>query len=288
LRTATFASVCDGLTFNVSGTTHEILVTAFDKEHSVAEFPRSITEINHVAPAPRRIRGSVGREILFDSTRALYVWEWPHYPQYYVPREDVRMDFLGTQGDPIVTPQGEAQIYALSTPAIRAAAARMILTSPIQGLRETVRFTWDALDQWFEEDEEIFVHPRSPYTRVDALRSRRRVRVEIDGVVLAESTSPVMLFETGLPTRYYIDQSDVAFNHLIPSPTRTACPYKGRTTGYWSVSVNAKTHVDLAWMYSFPTRQVLPIAGLVAFLNEKADIFIDGVGQPRPRTHMGK
>jgi uncharacterized protein (DUF427 family) len=251
-------------------------------------YPLPITTINHVAPVPRRIRGLVRGEPIFDTLRALYVWEWAGYPQYYVPRADVRMEVLTAEGEPSPTPQGDAQSYALQVgDSRRRAAARLLVASPIEGLRETVRFTWAAVDQWFEEDEEVFVHPRSPYTRVDALRSRRTVRVECDGVVVAESASPVMLFETGLPTRYYFDSSDVAFTYLVPSATRTECPYKGRTTGYWSIDVNGRIHRDLAWMYSFPTRQVLPIIGLVAFLNERVDISIDGIVQPRPKTHMG-
>ena len=88
------------------------------------------------------------------------------------------------------------------------------------------------LDAWFEEDEQVFVHPRNPYVRVDALRSNRPVRVELEGVVLADSASPVMVFETGLPTRYYVSRTDVDFGHLIPTDTVTACPYKGTTSGY--------------------------------------------------------
>jgi uncharacterized protein (DUF427 family) len=251
-------------------------------------YPASITAINHFAAAPRRVRGMLGGEIVFDTTRAIYVWEWPNYPQYYVPLADVRPGVLAPDGDPLSTPQGDAQPQRLTArDSQRAAGARLITASPITGIRDTVRFEWSALDQWFEEDEEIFVHPRSPYTRVDALRSTRTIRVERDGVLLAQSSAPVMLFETGLPTRYYLDQRDVRFEHLVPSPTRTECPYKGRVSGYWSVSIRGRLHPDIAWMYSFPTRQVLPIAGLVAFLNERVDITLDGVPQARPKTHMG-
>ena len=102
-----------------------------------------------------------------------------------------------------------------------------------------MRFEWSALDAWFEEDEQVFVHPRDPYSRVDALRSKRRVRVELDGVVLADSASPVMVFETGLPTRYYVNRTDVRFENLIPSDTVTSCPYKGMTSAYWSVQWRA-------------------------------------------------
>jgi uncharacterized protein (DUF427 family) len=94
----------------------------------------------------------------------------------------------------------------------------------------TARFDWAALDAWYEEDEQVFVHPRNPYVRVDALRSHRAVRVELDGVVLAESACPVMVFETGLPTRFYFDRSDVHFEHLQHTEAETACPYKGVTS----------------------------------------------------------
>ncbi|WP_260428776.1 DUF427 domain-containing protein [Micromonospora globispora] len=130
------------------------------------------------------------------------------------------------------------------------------------------------------------MHPRNPYARVDALRSTRSVRVELDGVVLAESTSPVLVFETGLPTRYYLNRTDVNFGHLVPSATTTACPYKGRTSGYWSVRVGDTVHPDLAWSYDFPTGALLPIAGLIAFYNEKVDLTVDGERLTRPKTHF--
>jgi uncharacterized protein (DUF427 family) len=149
-----------------------------------------------------------------------------------------------------------------------------------------VRFDWAAMDAWFEEDEQVFVHPRDPYTRVDAIRSTRSIRVELEGVVLAESTSPVMVFETGLPTRYYLNRTDLRFEHLVASTTVTACPYKGVTSGYWSVMINNVLHPDLAWAYDFPTRQLLPISGLISFYNEKVDTFVDNAHVDRPRTHF--
>ncbi len=120
------------------------------------------------------------------------------------------------------------------------------------------------------------------------LRSTRHVRIELDGTVLAESASPVMVFETGLPTRYYLNRTDVNFDNLRPSDTVTSCPYKGKTTGYWNVSIGDTTHPDLAWAYDFPTRQLLPIAGLLAFYNEKVDITLEGEPLPRPTTHFFK
>jgi uncharacterized protein (DUF427 family) len=122
--------------------------------------------------------------------------------------------------------------------------------------------------------------------RVDALRSARHVRVELNGVVLAESASPVMVFEAGLPTRYYINRTEINFDHLIPSGTVTACPYKGTTSRYWSVRIGDVVHDDLAWAYDFPTRQLQPVAGLVAFYNEQVDLFVNGQRLERPATHF--
>jgi len=134
----------------------------------------------------------------------------------------------------------------------------------------------------------VFVHPRNPYARVDALRSTRHVRIELDGVVLADSSSPVMVFETGLPTRYYFNRSEVSFDHLVATDTVTACPYKGMTSGYWSVRIGGELHPDVAWAYDFPTREVSPIAGLVSFYNEIVDVVLDGEVLPRPNTHFSR
>jgi uncharacterized protein (DUF427 family) len=190
-------------------------------------------------------------------------------------------------GDVVSTPQGEARLLELKSDAVeRRPAARLITKSALVDLTGTVRIEWNAVDQWFEEDEEVFVHPRSPYKRVDALRSNRAVRVALNAITIAEAQSCVMVFETGLPTRYYIDPTNVRFEYLTPSPTRTQCPYKGKTDGYWSVRANGSKLADVAWTYSFTTPAMTPIAGLIAFLNEKVDIFIDGRLQPRPVTHF--
>jgi uncharacterized protein (DUF427 family) len=95
-----------------------------------------------------------------------------------------------------------------------------------------------------------------------------------------------MVFETGLPTRYYLNRTEVDFEHLEPSDTTSACPYKGRTTGYWSVRSGEQLLPDLAWTYDFPTRQLAPIAGLIAFYNEKVDVILDGKRLARPQTHF--
>jgi len=253
----------------------------------MSDYPAAITTVNHVEPVPRRIRAFLGGEKVLDTSEALYVWEWPNYPQYYVPLADVRQDLLDPEGHTQQTGRGVVEVRGLRVGDLhRPRAARVLAESPIAGLSGTVRFDWAAMDAWFEEDEQVFVHPRSPYTRVDALRSNRPVRVELDGAVLADAGSSVMVFETGLPTRYYLTRTEVDFAHLIPTGTVTACPYKGTTSGYWSVRAGGTNHPDLAWSYDFPTRQLLPIAGLIAFYNEKVDITLDGQRLHRPQTHF--
>jgi uncharacterized protein (DUF427 family) len=251
------------------------------------DFPSAITFPNHVEPAPRRIRGLLAGQTVFDTTRAHYVWEWPYYPQYYIPVDDVREGVLFDDGHTQSTRRGHAHLHSLRVGSQeRTGAAKVYRESPLDKVAGTVRFDWKALDAWYEEDEQIFVHPRSPYVRVDALRSTRPVRVELEGVVLAQSTSPVLVFETGLPTRYYLNRSEINFGHLVATDTETACPYKGVTSGYWSIQIGKTSHPDLAWTYDFPTRQLLPIAGLVAFYNEKVDIFLDNERLDRPKTHF--
>jgi uncharacterized protein (DUF427 family) len=263
------------------------------------DFPQVAVDVNHVEPAPRRVRGFLGHELIFDTTSARYVWEIPYYPQYYIPVEDIDPRFLADEGAQQSTRRGTAHRHGLRAGGTEhPGAVRVFGEDAIPGVAGTARFEWGALDAWYEEDEQIFVHPRNPYARVDALRSHRRVRVSLEGVTLAETASPVLVFETGLPTRYYIDRTDVDFAHLVPSDTRTACPYKGVTSEYWSVRPNPSAsgagsdgavrpeHKDLAWAYDFPTRQLLPIAGLVAFYNEKLDIEVGGRPLPRPHTHF--
>jgi uncharacterized protein (DUF427 family) len=262
---------------------------SFPEEVPMPDYPQMITPVDHIEPVPRRLRAVLANRTVLDTTEARYVWEWVNYPQYYIPLADVDADVLVDEGHAERLRWGTARVHGLRVEGQhRPGAARVYGEDAIAGLAGTVRFEWSALDEWLEEDERVFVHPRNPYTRVDALRSTQRVRIELDGVVLAESVSPVMVFETGLPTRYYLNRTEVDFDHLVPSSTVTACPYKGTTSAHWSVEVGGRTHADLAWSYDFPTRALLPIAGLVAFYNEEVEVSIDGRRLGRPVTRFSR
>src|SRR5918992_1192614 len=150
-------------------------------------------------------------------------------------------------------------------------------------LLEAVRLDWDAMDAWFEEDEEVFTHPRDPYTRVDIIAGSRHVRVEIDGITIADSTSPRLLFESGLPVRYYLPKPHVRMDLLTPTDGVSHCPYKGQAA-YWSVRAGDSVHEDLAWSYATPLPESQKIAGLVCFYNEQVDLHVDGVRQDRPSS----
>jgi uncharacterized protein (DUF427 family) len=248
-------------------------------------YPQSLVPVDHVEPVPRRIRAELGGRVVLDTTAALYLWEWPPYPQFLIPVGDVDPDALVDEERVSNLSRGRVARVGLRVGDVeRPGVGRRYVESTIPGIVDTIRFDFAALDAWYEEDEQVFVHPRNPYSRVDALRSGRTVRIELDGLVLAESSAPVAVFETGLPPRWYLERTAVDFTHLRPSDTETACPYKGRTTGYWSVQTSEALYPDLAWTYDFPTAPLLPIAGLVAFYDEKVDVFLDGVEQERPVT----
>jgi uncharacterized protein (DUF427 family) len=252
-------------------------------------YPAAPVDPGHVEPCPRRVRATLAGSTVFDTTGARYVWEWPYYPQYYIPLEDIADEFLVDEDHEQHLRNGTARRHGLHVGEVnRPGSARLYGADAAPAVAQTARFDWAALDAWFEEDEQIFVHPRNPYTRVDALRSKRHVRIERGGILLAESDAPVLVFETGLPTRYYVDRSDVQWEHLRPSATQTACPYKGVTSAYWSFVAEDDPQDDLAWSYDFPTRQLLPITGLVAFYNEFVDAVVDGKSEPRTATHFAR
>jgi uncharacterized protein (DUF427 family) len=234
-----------------------------------------------VEPGLKRVRAYFGGELVVDTTRPLLVWENPHYPQYYLPLEDTH-GLVATSTTTHSPSRGDAVHYTVKAGGKEAVdAAWQYPDSPLEEIRGSVRFDWDAMDAWFEEDEEVFIHVRDPYTRVDILPSSRHVRVLVDGDVVADTHRPWLLFETGLPVRFYLPKPDVRMDRLEPTDSQTRCPYKGEAS-YWSVRAGGAVHDDLAWSYPRPLPESMRVAGLVAFYNEKVDIEVDGVLQERP------
>jgi uncharacterized protein (DUF427 family) len=253
---------------------------------STAEVHKTAHEIR-VERGAKRVRAYLGGELVVDSIRPLLVWESAHYPTYYFPTDDVRGELLQDDRERAHSPSrgdGASLSVAAGGKLSRGAAVRYD-DDAIEPLRGTIRLQWDAMDAWFEEDEEVYTHARDPHTRVDILASSRQVRVEVDGLVVAESNSPRLLFETGLPVRYYLPKPHVRMDLLERGEKVTHCPYKGRAES-WSLRAGERVVENVAWSYPAPLPESQKIAGLMAFYNEKVDLFVDGVLQERPSSRF--
>lgn len=239
-------------------------------------------------PTGRRIRIEFAGTVIADSSRARLMVESGHLPVYYLPLDDIRLDLMPQTDHTSFCPYKGTALYRSVVVGERAAEnAVWYYPDPLPGapdLAGYAAFYWDRMDRWLEEDEVVFRHPRDPLKRVDALPSSRHVQVILGGEMVADTRRAVFLFETGLPTRYYIPAADVRAGILRPSDTHTECPYKGRAS-YHSLSVNERDYDDLVWFYPEPIAACVGIKGLVSFYNEKVDaILVDGETVPKVRT----
>ncbi len=244
----------------------------------------STRRLLRLEPTPKRVRALVDGVTAADSRSTMLVWEKPQYPTYYLPRPDVRAELLATGRVDRSADLGDGQVFDLSVAGrTLPGAATAYLDSAVAELRDLVRIDWNAMDEWLEEDEPVYVHPRDPYKRVDVLASSRHVRLVVDGVTVAETNQPRILFETGLVPRYYLPMSHVRTDLLRPSPTVSHCAYKGTAT-WWSLDIGAGVHHDLAWVYRTPAPESQKVTGLICFYNERVDLHLDGQLQDRPTT----
>jgi uncharacterized protein (DUF427 family) len=245
--------------------------------------PPPAGSVLYLEPTPRRIRVVVGDETVADSRDAYLLHESGLQPVYYFPPEDVRSDLLEPTDRHTHCPKkGDASYYTIR------AGDRVVkngawyypdlLPSAPEALQGLIAFYFDRMDGWMEEAEQIDVHPRDPYHRVDVIASDRQVRVLLEGEVLAETRSALALFETGLPTRWYISPEDV-IAELEPSDKVSHCPYKGQAS-YYSVGEEK----NLIWYYPEPRAEAVRIAGLLCFYNERVDLELDGELQERPES----
>jgi uncharacterized protein (DUF427 family) len=247
-------------------------------------------------PTEKRVRAVIGGATIADSTRAILVWEPRRVvPSYAFPAKEVRAELLPAPpatdaripahgilhpGIPFGVHSSEGQ--ALSVRASGQTREGAAFRPADQNLSGYLVFDFRAFDAWYEEDEQILAHPREPYHRVDIRKSSRRVRIELEGEVLAESTRPSLLFETGLPVRFYLPPQDFRLE-LHASTRRTYCPYKGEAS-YWSFDVRGQRRLDIAWSYQEPLQDASAITGLIAFFDEKVNVILDGQRRERPAT----
>ncbi len=239
-------------------------------------------------PCPRHVRVVLGGQNVADSQRVMLFRESQKLPVYYFPREDVRTDLL-VPSDHVITDdhKGQASHWSLKVGDHVAQNGAFAYPSGMPQwpeMGEYFAFDWPQMDAWYEEDEEVFVHPRDPYKRVDVMPSKRHVRIILGGVTLADTRRARFLFETGLPTRYYIPAEDVKMDQLQATETHTRCPYKG-IASYWTVQAGGSTFPDVVWGYPDPIPECPKIKDLLCFFNERVEaIYVDDELQPRPRT----
>lgn len=238
-------------------------------------------------PTGRHVRVKLGGETIADSKHAMLLRDIGFSIHYFFPEADVRMDLLSatdfSRPSHVKGATRHWTVKAGGKEAVDAAWTFADIPEERPDTRGYLTFDWNAMEHWYEEEEEVFVHPRDPYSRVDTIHSTRHIRVEIEGVTVADTRRPVLLFETGLPTRYYIPPEDVHMDLLTPTATHTRCPYKGEAS-YWSVKIGDKDYKDVVWGYPDPISEIPKIKGLLSFYNEKLDIYVDGVLEERPRS----
>ena len=229
--------------------------------------------------SPKRVRAVFNGETVVDSRSVKLMHETGHLPVYYFPEEDVRQDLLEPSDHTTHCPfKGDASYRSIRVGERVAENAVWSYPEPEEHfapLAGYVAFYHDAMDKWLEEDEEVFGHPHDPYHRVDVLESSRHVRVSVNGEVVAETDRPKMLFETGLPPRYYIPPEDVRTDLLVPSETKTVCPYKG-VASYRSVQTNGEAVEDLVWYYPEPLPEAQKVKDHLCFYGEKVELEVDG------------
>ncbi|MGI9371144.1 MAG: DUF427 domain-containing protein [Hyphomicrobiales bacterium] len=238
--------------------------------------------------SPRRVRAMLDGQTIADSTNMKLVHESNHLPVYYFPFEDINQEFLEKSDHTSHCPyKGDASYWTIKTGNATAENAVWSYETPMDNVPELkglAAFYWDKIDHWFEEDEEIFVHARDPYKRIDTVPSSRHVQVIVNGKLVADTTRAMFLFETGLPTRYYIPKADIRMDLLFESTLQTRCPYKG-IASYCAVNVEGKSHENLVWYYPDPIAECPKIKDLLCFFNERVDtIVVDGDEIPKQRT----
>lgn len=227
----------------------------------------------------KRVRAVFDGEVVVDTDRAKMLHETGHLPTYYVPEEDVSWDLLRKTDHTTHCPfKGDAAYWSVIVGDREAENAVWSYPEPLEQspwLAGYVSIYFDSMNQWFEEDEEVTVHPRDPYHRVDVRQSSRHVKVTVNGETVAETGRPRILFETGLPPRYYIPPEDVKTELLEKSATKTYCPYKGEAS-YESVTVNGERIEDATFFYPEPLPEAEKVEGYLCFLAEGVETEVDG------------
>src|SRR2546423_1125409 len=253
-------------------------------QHPAGRFNRELPAegLLYLEQSPKWIRARLAGQTVVDSREPRILHEHARLPVFYFPRDDVHGELRPsgrTESDPV---KGKQRLLTLEAGGQTAEDAAWTFDGePL--LNGLVGFRWSAMDEWLEEDEPLLGHARGPYSRIDVRETSRHVRVAVQGQLVAETRRAKVLFEAGLPPRWYFPREDVRMELLEDSDTQTTCAYKGFAS-YWSVG----DEDDVAWTYLDPLQDALPVKGMVAFFNERVELELDGEAQERPRTQWSR
>lgn len=202
--------------------------------------PALPADVVFVEPHPRRVQAVRAGVVVLDTERALLVHRRDHPLSYAFPAEEV--DGLPAAAVP------EAPGF--------------------------VAVPWDAVDTWLEEGRALVHYPPNPYHRVDCRPTARRLRVDVAGVTLVDTTDTVIVFETSLAPRLYVAPALVRTELLRRTETTSYCNYKGWAT-YWAAVIGDTVVADVAWSYPEPMPETSPIAGYFSFDPQRADVLAE-------------
>ena len=265
-----------------------ILNAPFGSNPGWFNFERTPGHVLYFEDSLRRVRVKLAGVTVADSRRMKLLHETGCIVVYYFHKDDIRDDLLvPSDHSSECSFKGTARYWSVRVGDRVAENVMWGYDDPVDGARGLAgyrAFYWNKMDAWFEEDEEVFGHARDPYHRIDVVPSSRHVKIRVGGEIVAETTRPQILFESSLPSRYYIPEQDVRADLLESSDTTSVCPYKG-TASYLSVRAGGELHPDLIWTYREPRLAVSNIQGHLCFFNEKVDVELDGVAQEPPKTH---
>ena len=225
-------------------------------------------------PLRRRMRVRFAGAWIADSEDVVLLHEPGRYPVAYFPLDDVAGGVLRlaehTTQHRDFGPTAWYTAQSGTTAKQRAAYQHVDLPDHAAELRERVAFAWRAMDAFYEEDERIVGHAADNYHRIDIRQSGRHLRVQHEGQVIADTTNPLVLFESGFAPRWYVPRSDVHVSALAPAEGQTFCPYKGLCS-YYDV-IGAPRSV---WSYEDAWTEVRRISGFLSFEADKLEVCLD-------------
>ncbi|ETI25176.1 hypothetical protein G647_04549 [Cladophialophora carrionii CBS 160.54] len=253
---------------------------ADDVPPSLAELASKLFNANQdsqtkIVGTEKRVRGVLNGKYIFDTTAAKLVWENGFYPNYWIPRSDFLSTVNFAEDKPVLGIETLTSTISVGNNSVASLVVPDTVNSELAGY---VKIDFKALDAWYEEQAQIVYHPKDPFHRVDIIPTGRHVKVEIDGVVVADTGSEggvMSLWETRFPARWYLPRTAIKWEYLTPSDTHTGCPYKGEAS-YYNAVINGKEVKDVAWWYKNPTLESGNIMGMLCFYPNKVDTFVDG------------